>query len=84
MSLLGDGADKYFCRGVQDDFDTRRRPGGGSTLDMPLALINLLGAKFRIAKGYTVAKTLTHAVEQGEVHRRCGYEWDSLRATKPG
>ena len=58
--------------------------GGGSTLDMPLALINLLGAKFRIVKGYTVAKTLTHAVEQGEVHGMCGYEWDSLRATKPG
>ena len=75
---------KTFAEAIETGFILGASRDGGATRDLAMAMINLLGASFRIVKGYAGTKTITTAVEQGEVHGLCGIGWDNLRASKPG
>jgi len=58
--------------------------GGTSPNDDTVALAatmqNVLGAKFRIIKGYKSGTEVSLAMERGEVNGRCGWSWTSLQA----
>ena len=53
--------------------------GEGSTLrEMPIMLINVLGAKFRLVSGYAGSREVLIAIERNEVHGICGMGWSSI------
>ena len=56
---------------------------GGSTRDAALALMNVLGAKIDLVKGYTGSNEITAALERGEVQGLCGYGYSSLMGSRP-
>ena len=45
---------------------------GGTTHDMPRALVNVLGAKFKLVAGYPGTREIMLAVDRGEVQGICG------------
>lgn len=51
---------------------------GASTLDSALMLRNVLGAKFRMVKGYKGSREIILALERNEVQGVCGYAWSSM------
>jgi tripartite-type tricarboxylate transporter receptor subunit TctC len=58
--------------------------GAGSETDtLPLVLNETLGTKFKVITGYLGSKETLLAMENGEVHGRCGMTYSSLRAAKP-
>jgi tripartite-type tricarboxylate transporter receptor subunit TctC len=58
--------------------------GAGSETDtLPLVLNETLGTKFRVITGYLGSKETLLAMENGEVHGRCGMTYSSLRVSKP-
>jgi tripartite-type tricarboxylate transporter receptor subunit TctC len=52
---------------------------GSSTLMMPLLLKNLLGAKFKIVRGYPGTRQMQLAIERNEIQGICGLGYASLR-----
>jgi tripartite-type tricarboxylate transporter receptor subunit TctC len=52
---------------------------GSSTLMMPLLLKNLLGAKFKIVRGYPGTRQMQLALERDEIQGICGLGYASLR-----
>jgi tripartite-type tricarboxylate transporter receptor subunit TctC len=56
---------------------------GGTTHDMPRALMNVLGAKFKLIAGYPGTREVTLAMDKGEVQGLCGFGISSLRAQRP-
>ncbi len=56
---------------------------GGSTQDYAIVLSELVGAKFRVVRGYAGTQDIILAIERGEVHGLCGYAWTSLKTQKP-
>ena len=54
----------------------------GSIAVYPRALNDMLGTKFKVVLGYSSAGII-HAMEQGEVHARCGGDWHSLASSHP-
>lgn len=56
---------------------------GGSTQDISNALRNLVGARFRMVPRYRDEEQLLKALEYGEVHGACGYDWSGLRTRQP-
>jgi tripartite-type tricarboxylate transporter receptor subunit TctC len=52
---------------------------GTSTLDFPLVLNNVLGAKFKLVKGYGGSAALRLAMERGEIEGFCGVGYNSMR-----
>jgi len=52
---------------------------GTSTLDVPLTLIGVLGAKFKLVKGYGGSAALRLAMDRGEVEGFCGVGYNSMR-----
>jgi tripartite-type tricarboxylate transporter receptor subunit TctC len=58
--------------------------GAGSETDtLPLVLNDTLGTKFKVITGYLGSKETLLAMENGEVHGRCGMTYSSLRVAKP-
>ncbi|MDP2356437.1 MAG: tripartite tricarboxylate transporter substrate-binding protein [Beijerinckiaceae bacterium] len=55
---------------------------GGSTLDFPTLLRNVLGAKFKIVNGYPGTNEISMAVESGEVQGACGYAWSTVQSRR--
>jgi tripartite-type tricarboxylate transporter receptor subunit TctC len=54
-------------------------PGEGSTLrEMPILLINVLGAKLKLIGGYTGSNDVVLAIERNEVHGMCGMGYSSI------
>ena len=53
---------------------------GTSTLDFPVVLNSLLGAKFKLVKGYKGSAGLRLALERGEIEGFCGLGLDSLHS----
>ena len=53
---------------------------GTSTYDFPVVLNNVLGAKFKLVKGYAGSAALRLAMERGEIEGFCGVSYSSLRA----
>ena len=45
---------------------------GGTTHDMPRALVNVLGVKFRLVSGYPGTREIAFAMDKGEVQGLCG------------
>ncbi len=56
---------------------------GGPTLNIPLALAKLAGARFRMVPGYRDHSQLLDAIEYGEIHGACGFSWSALWARWP-
>jgi tripartite-type tricarboxylate transporter receptor subunit TctC len=52
---------------------------GTSTLDFPIVLNNVLGAKFKLVKGYAGSAALRLALERGEIEGFCGVGYNSMR-----
>jgi len=58
--------------------------GEGATLrEMPIVLINVLGAKFRLVQGYAGSREVLLAIERNEVHGMCGMGWSSITMQAP-
>lgn len=55
---------------------------GGSTLDFPTLLRNVLGARFKIVNGYPGTNEISLAIESGEVQGACGYAWSTLQSRR--
>lgn len=54
-------------------------PGEGSTLrEMPILLVNVLGAKLKLIGGYTGSSEVLVAIERNEVHGMCGMGYSSI------
>jgi tripartite-type tricarboxylate transporter receptor subunit TctC len=53
---------------------------GTSTLDFPVVINSLLGAKFKLVKGYKGSAGLRLALERGEIEGFCGLGLDSLHS----
>ena len=45
---------------------------GGTTHDMPRALVNVLGVKYRLIAGYPGTREISLAIDKGEVQGMCG------------
>ncbi len=56
--------------------------GPNDTEQVPSALNNLLGTKFKIISGYS-GTGITLAMERGEVYGRCGWSWTSFKNQRP-
>jgi tripartite-type tricarboxylate transporter receptor subunit TctC len=54
---------------------------GTATLDMPVAMNNALGAKFKMVKGYGGSAAMRLAMERGEIEAFCGVGLTFLRTT---
>jgi tripartite-type tricarboxylate transporter receptor subunit TctC len=52
---------------------------GTSTYDFPVVLNNVLGAKFKLVKGYAGSAALRIALERGEIEGFCGVGYNSMR-----
>lgn len=58
--------------------------GAGSDTDtIPVVLDAVLGTKFKLVTGYPGTQEIFLAMENGEVHGRCGLTYSSLKSTKP-
>jgi tripartite-type tricarboxylate transporter receptor subunit TctC len=55
---------------------------GGSTVDFPTLLRNVLGARFRLVNGYPGTNEISLAIESGEVQGACGYAWTTLQGRR--
>jgi tripartite-type tricarboxylate transporter receptor subunit TctC len=54
-------------------------PGEGSTLrEMPILLVNVLGAKLKLIGGYSGSSEILVAIERNEVHGMCGMGYSSI------
>jgi tripartite-type tricarboxylate transporter receptor subunit TctC len=56
---------------------------GGSTVDMPALENNLLGAKWKVVRGYPGSREISLAVEQGEAQGDCGVGVSSIEVEHP-
>ena len=56
---------------------------GGSTADMPALENNLLGARWKVVRGYPGSREISLAVEQGEAQGACGVGWSSVEVEHP-
>lgn len=56
---------------------------GGTTRDMPLALMNILGARIKLVTGYTGSREVMLAMEKGEVHGLCGIGYQATITQRP-
>jgi len=56
---------------------------GGALRDTTRALANVLGARFRIVGAYRDLSQTVRALEEGEVHGVCGYEYGIMMKTRP-
>jgi tripartite-type tricarboxylate transporter receptor subunit TctC len=52
---------------------------GTSTYDFPVVMNNVLGAKFKLVKGYAGSAALRLAMERGEIEGFCGVGFNSMR-----
>ena len=72
---------------VQDAMKQEMTVGGsgaGSDTDtIPVVLNAVLGTKFKLVTGYPGTQEIFLAMENGEVHGRCGLTYSSLKSTKP-
>lgn len=56
---------------------------GGTTRDMPLISMALLGIKYKMVSGYKGSRDVNLAVERGEVQGLCGLSYASFRTQYP-
>ena len=75
VTHFGQVKDQRLVIGAVDD--------GSATQDIAHALVNLAGARFRMVPRYRDEDQLLAALEHGEVHGACGYNWSGLRTRRP-
>jgi tripartite-type tricarboxylate transporter receptor subunit TctC len=56
---------------------------GGTTHDMPSALVNVLGVKFKLISGYRGTADIMLAVDRGEVQGICGQGYANISWQRP-
>jgi tripartite-type tricarboxylate transporter receptor subunit TctC len=76
--------------GIHSLADTKSREfmvgttGAGSELTTFIAtMTHMLGAKFKVVRGYLTSPDIDLAIERGELQGRCGVSYGSLRTTRP-
>jgi tripartite-type tricarboxylate transporter receptor subunit TctC len=76
--------------GIRSLEDTKTREfmvgttGAGSELTTFIAtMTHMLGAKFKVVRGYATSPEIDLAIERGEIEGRCGVSYGSLRASRP-
>jgi tripartite-type tricarboxylate transporter receptor subunit TctC len=57
--------------------------GGGSTVDFPMMMVSLLGARFKMVTGYPGSNEIALAIEKGEVQGTCGVGWSTITTGRP-
>lgn len=73
------------ARSFQDAFSKELVIGasGGTTRDLPLALINILGARIKLVAGYAGSRDVMLAMEKGEVQGLCGIGYQATITQRP-
>jgi tripartite-type tricarboxylate transporter receptor subunit TctC len=56
---------------------------GADTEQIPTALNNLIGTKFKIVSGYKDGGSVLLAMQRGEIDGRCGWSWSSVKVQHP-
>jgi tripartite-type tricarboxylate transporter receptor subunit TctC len=79
----GDGPFKTIDDAKKTEMTLAGTGAGSETDTYPRILNDTLGTKFRVITGYLGTKETLLAMENGEVHGRCGLTWSSLEASKP-
>jgi tripartite-type tricarboxylate transporter receptor subunit TctC len=69
---------KTFADALKTELVLGASQRGASTLDTALMLKNVLGAKFKVVKGYKGSRAVILALERNEVQGVCGYAWSSM------
>ncbi len=81
--MRADAPIKTFEEALKTQVTLAATADGGSTVDLPALETNLLGAKWRIVRGYPGSREINLAIEQGEVNGTCGMGWSSIQLQNP-
>ena len=74
---------KSFADALKTESIVAASSEGGSTADYAVLANEVLGAKFKIVRGYKGTREMLLAVERGEADGLCGYNWTSLKTQRP-
>ena len=77
-----DAKAKTFEEALTNEVVMGASASGGSTVDFPNLLRNVLGAKFKVVNGYPGTNEISMAIESGEVQGACGYSWTTLQGRR--
>lgn len=77
-----DAKAKTFADALNTEVVLGASASGGSTVDFPHVLRNVLGAKFKVVSGYPGTNEISMAVESGEVQGACGYAWSTVQSRR--
>ncbi len=77
-----DAKAQTFADALNSEIVLGASAAGGSTLDFPTLLRNVLGAKFKIVNGYPGTNEISMAIESGEVQGACGYAWSTVQSRR--
>jgi tripartite-type tricarboxylate transporter receptor subunit TctC len=72
-----------FQDALQKDLTVGASGGiGDDTYQFPALLDRMVGARFKIVRGYPGGNEINLAMERGEVQGRCGIPWSTVKATR--
>lgn len=77
-----DAKAQTFADALKTELVLGASASGGSTVDFPNLLRNVLGAKFKVVNGYPGTNEISMAIESGEVQGACGYSWTTLQGRR--
>jgi tripartite-type tricarboxylate transporter receptor subunit TctC len=81
--VRGDAPVKSFAEVFSREVVLGASAEGATLRDLPVALDNILGTKFRMVTGYAGSHEVTLAIEKGEVQGMCGMGWVSISMEHP-
>ncbi len=81
--LRSDAPVKTYADVLKTPITLAASAAGGSTVDMPALENNILGAKWKIVRGYPGSREVSLAVEQGEAQGDCGVGLSSISVEHP-
>lgn len=76
--VRNDAPIKNFSEAFTKQITLGASGGGGSTVDFPTLLNNVLGTKFKVVRGYPGSSQISLAIENGEVQGTCGVGWSTV------
>jgi tripartite-type tricarboxylate transporter receptor subunit TctC len=72
-----------FAEAFSKDKELVIGASGGTTRDLPMALINILGARIKLVSGYAGSRDVMLAMEKGEVQGLCGIGYQATMTQRP-
>lgn len=81
--LRSDAPVKTYADVLKTPITLAASAAGGSTVDMPALENNILGAKWKVVRGYPGSREVSLAVEQGEAQGDCGVGLSSISVEHP-